>query len=92
MCACAVLLALAAPALIAAAGGSLDFLTVGQRAQENDADDSQSETTDLTDDSALPVTDSIVPRQPIVFSLNTSRPAEWAWSSTPPVRPPIILN
>ena len=92
VCACAVLLALAAPTLIVAAGGSLDFLTVGHRAQENDADDSQSETTDLPDDSALPVIASIIPRQPIILSLNTSRPAEWAWSFTPPVRPPIVLN
>ena len=92
LCACTVLLAVAAPAFIVAAGGSLDFLSVGNRAQENDVDDSQSETSDLTDDSALPATVSIVPLQPIVLPLSTSRPAEWAWSSTPPVRPPIVLN
>ena len=91
LCALALGLSLAASVLLETADGSLDPLA-SQPGDENRFVASHAGAFDLMDDSALPVTVGLPRWFPVVFVFSLSRPAEWNWFSTPPVRPPIFSN
>jgi hypothetical protein len=87
LCALALSLSLVAPVLMDATVGSLNSLT-SQRSSEGDFPASPSETIDSPDDSAVLTSTGFIYWHPVVIASNVPLPAEWAWSSTPPVRPP----
>lgn len=70
-------------------GGWLDPLA-SQPGDENNFTASPADAFDLMDDFALLTTAGLICWPPVVLALNLPLPAEWAWSSTPPVRPPIL--
>jgi hypothetical protein len=91
LCALALGLSLVAPVLIDASAGSLDSLT-GQQCSAGDFPASPSEPIDSSDDSALLTSVGNICWHPVVMAFNVPLPAEWAWSFTPPVRPPNSFN
>ncbi|MBI5563775.1 MAG: hypothetical protein HY870_02695 [Chloroflexi bacterium] len=91
LCAIALGLSLVAPVVVEAAGGSLDVLA-SQRGSEDNLPAAHAEAFDSLDDSALLTTAGVICWHPVVFAFNLPLPAEWVWSSTPPVRPPIFAN
>jgi hypothetical protein len=90
LCACAILLAWAAPAITALLDDSLDLLNLNQNRPVSDRAAEQSETTDVTDDPVLLFYSSRSGLQPLAFSLHTARPIKQIWTPAPPVRPPAI--
>jgi hypothetical protein len=90
LCACAILLAWAAPAIVAVADDSLGFLKVSQNYPVSDLAAEQSETADVTDDPVLLFSSGRSDLHPLSFSLPTTHLAKQVWSPTPPVRPPAI--
>jgi hypothetical protein len=90
LCACAILLAWAAPAIAAVTDDSLGFLQLGQNHPANDRAAEQSETPDVTDDPVLLFSSGRSDVQPLTFALHTAHLIKQTWTPAPPVRPPAI--
>lgn len=54
--------------------------------------DTHLDTFDSLDNIGLPVDSSLIAWSPVVSALALTAVIEWAWSSTPPVRPPNPSN
>jgi hypothetical protein len=90
LCACMVMLAWAAPAIIAVTDDSLGLLQLNQNRPVSDLAVEQSETADVTDDLVLLFSSGRPDLHPLTFSLHTAPRTIQVWSPTPPVRPPVI--
>ncbi len=54
--------------------------------------DAHLDTLDSLDNIGLPVDSSLIAWSPVESALTLTAVIEWAWSSTPPVRPPNSAN
>jgi hypothetical protein len=90
LCACAILLAWAAPAIAAVTNDSLGFLMVSQGRPISDLAVEQSETADFTDDPVLLFHNGCPDLHALTFLLHAAHLTEQIWSPAPPVRPPIV--
>ena len=90
LCACAILLAWAAPAIVAVTADSLEFLKLSQDHHVSDLAAEQLETADVTDDPMWLFISSRASVHPLAFSLYAAHLIKQIWAPAPPVRPPIV--
>jgi hypothetical protein len=90
LCACAILLAWATPAINAMADDSLSLLRLQQNHPVSDLAVEQSETADAADDPVLLSSSRYPDLHPLMSLLHVVPLTRQIWSPTPPVRPPVI--
>jgi hypothetical protein len=91
LCACAILLAWAAPAIVAVLPDPLDLMNLNQNHPISDRAAEQPETTDVTDDPVWLFSIGRAHLQLLAFSLQAAHLIKQAWTPAPPVRPPANL-
>jgi hypothetical protein len=90
LCACAILLAWAAPVIAAVTVDSLEFLKLSQDHHVSDVAAEQAETSDASDDPVWLFSSSRAHLQPLTSSLCFTHLTKRTWTPAPPVRPPIV--